>query len=297
MHTGTPECDHCPNAQLVLACMAVTTLSMNEQHHEDITQGISACSEEEDEERIMDCNAIRASDDMALPRQQIIYDHIAASHVSLHSHLHRLRKRISKTHHGQLSPQAILLLGEAAATSNYTSPSSSPINIDPSTAPLYAQLQSLRELIPPQPTKGVAEAAAERSPPCLITHALDYLDHMKLEIRNLHESIHQLETSAHFCSNQGSASYMDSELGLVKVEPTKDSKLHIHVQCKQRKGLLSSLLSTLEDLGLVIDQMDVSSNQMLTLDLIASKVQLKRFDQKYVVQAICGTISPDLQDT
>ncbi|KAI5083178.1 hypothetical protein GOP47_0003463 [Adiantum capillus-veneris] len=198
--------------------MALITLSLHEQHPDDITQGITSCEEEEEEQEQEeeDCDEIPC---------HRIYDNTAISHASLRSHLHRLRKRISKTHvpwrrsPHKLSPQAILLLGEAAATSS-TSTSSPSYNIDPADAPLYAELESLRELIPPQPPK--LQDAEERSPPaCLITRALDYLDHMKREIRNLHESIHHLETFAQYsCSNYlGSASYMDyNESGLVTVE-------------------------------------------------------------------------------
>ncbi|MCO5597538.1 hypothetical protein L7F22_051616 [Adiantum nelumboides] len=265
--------------------MAVPTTSLHGRDSDDVIRGGSSCEEKDEEELMQQVSCTAASCETNAARRQQRRSSSNSDIAGCYLQLHETISQTTYPH--QLSPEAALLLGEVAG--NMILP---PSSVDPDITPLYRELQALREIIPLQPTK-VAAAEVDKSSPsaCLITHALDYLDHMNREMQSLQGAILQETTR----TSNASAMLMNANKWMVKVEHVKDSKLRIHVQCKQRKGLLSSLLFATENLGWVIDQMDVSSNKMLTLDLIASKAQQKRLDLKLIEQALHGEIFPDLQ--
>ncbi|MCO5561263.1 hypothetical protein L7F22_014884 [Adiantum nelumboides] len=264
--------------------MAVPTTSLHGRDSDDVTRRGSSCEEKEEEELMQQVSCTPASCETNAPRRQ---QRGSSSNSDIAGCYLQLHKRISQTTYPhQLSPEALLLLGELAG--NMILP---PSSIDPDIAPLYRELHALREIIPPQPTKVAASEVDKSSPSaCLITHALDYLDHMNREMKSLQRAILQETT----CTSNASAMLMNANKWAVKVEHVKDSKLRIHVQCKQRRGLLSNLLFATENLGLVIEQMDVSSNKLIKLDMIASKVHQKRLDLKLIEQALHDTIFPAL---
>lgn len=191
-----------------------------------------------------------------------------------------LQKRISKSCGGDfpLRKEALVLLEQASKSMANVRKKTKIRNTKARmVAPLYKQLDSLRNLIP-QFTQ-VGESS------CVITDALVYLEQLKREIQVLQKGM-KLSSNVFSSSSQDGASPCCNRVEVVCLM----QRLRIHVCCEKRDGLIADLMLSLETLGLVFQYVNVSYRNCLVLEALTTQENVGAIGEAAVRQAILRAI-------
>lgn len=144
-------------------------------------------------------------------------------------------------------------------------------------APLYKQLESLRNLIPNSSRVGESS--------CVITDALGYLAQLKRQIQRLEEGM-KLTSNAFSRPPQDGASPCRIMVEVVCLQRW----LRIQLCCEKREGLMADLMFSLETLGLVFDHVNVSYHNCLVFEALTTQEDVDAIGEEAVRQAIIRTI-------
>lgn len=191
-------------------------------------------------------------------------------------HLLDLQKRISKTRGDFPLRREVLVLLEQASKSMANLRNKTKISNTKSSmiAPLYKQLDSLRNLIPHFTQVGESS--------CVITDALRYLEQLKREIQVLQEGMSNFFSR----SPQDGATPCSNMVEVVCLM----QRLRIHVCCEKRDGLIADLMLSLETLGLVFEYVNVSYRNCLVLEALTTQENVGAIGEAAVRRAIWRAI-------
>lgn len=112
--------------------------------------------------------------------------------------------------------------------------------------PLFKQLETLR-----------ARVRSSTSDSCVIADALDNLEFLRKEAQRLRAEKNEIPESP--------KTIRDLTIPIVQVTPV-NYKLHIHVSCPKGPGLIADLLESLEGLGAILDEVNVTCDANLVMD-------------------------------